>query len=402
MKTIAVIAEYDPFHLGHAHLFREIRKTFGEDAAIVAVMSGNYTQRGEPALCGKDVRAAMAVMGGASLVLELPFPYSSAPAEFFATAGVHIANALGVVDVLSFGSESGDTALLKKTAGRLLSPAFREKLLSLAKEKNSLGRAAAYAQAYQSLWNEGADLLLKPNEILGLSYCQALQKSGSPILPHAFRRMGNFAKDCGAEDGHFASASYLREKIKGKYPAEDFEKHIPKTALPLFREAMAAGLCPIDETRFSALILAHFRLFPTPGSAFAEAGGGLYRRIAKSAAQTSSFADLAVMAASAKYTLARVRRAALFSFFEVGPEDIRTPPAFTRVLAMDKTGQALLKRMKHTSAIPVLTKPAHDRKLPSAALEQAARANRADSVYAMLFPAAKRADLYIRTSPFCK
>lgn len=403
LKTIAVIAEYNPFHQGHAYHLREIRRVYGEDCAIAVIMSGNFTQRGEPAILGKDIRAAMAVAGGASLVLELPFPYCAAPAEFFATAGVRIADAIGVADVLSFGSESGDTALLEAMADRLLSPAFQDAFLSMAAEKGNLGRAACYSAAYRSLFGEnGAALLEQPNEILALEYCKALKKNGSSLRPAACRRMGSYHMDNGTETGHYASASYLRTLIRNQDADALSEQYIPAVAAPFLKTALTDGLCPAEETRLDAMILAFFRMFPVPTARFAEAEGGLYRRIAKVAAEAVSPEGLVTAAASAKYTYARVRRAALFSFLGVTPEEIRAAPAFTRVLAMDKTGQKLLKRMKYTSSIPVLTKPAHYRKLPPALMEQAVCANRADSVYAMLLPSVRRADLYIRTSPFCK
>ena len=107
MKIIAIVSEYNPFHLGHLYQIESIRKTYGEEALIIAVMSGNYTQRGELALLDKVERAKFAVLCGVNLVLELPFPYSMASAEFFAKSAVHIINSLGVVDILSFGSECG-------------------------------------------------------------------------------------------------------------------------------------------------------------------------------------------------------------------------------------------------------------------------------------------------------
>ena len=106
MITVAVICEYNPFHKGHEYQFRKIREEFGEDTAIVAIMSGNYTQRGEVAFAPKEVRAKCAILGGADLVLELPFPFSSSNAEIFARSGVKIANELGFVDYLSFGSDA--------------------------------------------------------------------------------------------------------------------------------------------------------------------------------------------------------------------------------------------------------------------------------------------------------
>jgi predicted nucleotidyltransferase len=144
MKTVAVISEYNPFHLGHAYQFAEIRRIYGEDTAIIAVMSGNFVQRGDVAVLGKFDRAEAAVRAGASLVLELPFPFSCSSAEHFAFAGVSLADDLGVVDVLSFGSECGDVSLLSDVAGKMSDPNFirffREKLRDKAEKDKGYAR----------------------------------------------------------------------------------------------------------------------------------------------------------------------------------------------------------------------------------------------------------------------
>ena len=124
MKTVAIISEYNPFHSGHVYQIRRIREDFGEDTRIVAIMSGNYTQRGHIAMMDKSARAKMAVLCGANLVLELPFPYSMGSAEIFAKAGVAIAEGIGQIDVLSFGSECGNLSLLKETAERMQKKEF--------------------------------------------------------------------------------------------------------------------------------------------------------------------------------------------------------------------------------------------------------------------------------------
>ena len=116
MTTVAIICEYNPFHRGHEYQIKKIREQFGEDTAVVCIMSGNYTQRGEFAFMPKTERAKCAILGGADLVLELPFPFSSSSAEYFAKSGVKIADSLGCVDYLSFGSESGDLNALYEAA----------------------------------------------------------------------------------------------------------------------------------------------------------------------------------------------------------------------------------------------------------------------------------------------
>ena len=141
MKTVAIISEYNPFHNGHLYHTQKIREEFGEDTAIIAIMSGNFVQRGEAAIIEKWDRARIAVDCGVNLVLELPFPFSMASAEYFAKAGVCIADSVGVVDAISFGSESGSIDELCTAAENILSPEFDDEIKRLTKDNTSMGYA---------------------------------------------------------------------------------------------------------------------------------------------------------------------------------------------------------------------------------------------------------------------
>ena len=169
MKTVAIICEYNPFHSGHLCQMRCIREQFGENTRIVAIMSGNFTQRGDVAFLDKSARAKMALACGANLVLELPFPYSMGSAEIFCEAGVRIADALGCVDLLSFGSECGDLTVLVSAAKIASSDAFKARIDALEKEHPALGYAALCEMALaEALGAEKTKALLSPNNILAL------------------------------------------------------------------------------------------------------------------------------------------------------------------------------------------------------------------------------------------
>ena len=366
-------------------------------------MSGNFTQRGEPAAFGKDVRAKIAVDAGASLVLELPFPYSAAGAEFFAFAAVYIANAIGVVDALSFGSESGSLEALSLCAERLASPLFEKALFEKAKEKNnSLGTATLSPLVYQELYKdeEGASLFSSPNNLLALSYLKALKKLNSTIAPHTVRRLGDYRDDKGASFG-YASASYLRSLLsEGKLEEALF--HMPTEAHKTVKEALEGGRHVLERATYGALVLSHFRLHKAPLSPIAEAEGGLYRRIAKSAESALDFDSLVSLGTTKKYPAARIRRAALFSLLSVSPKAVRQAPLYTQVLAMDEKGQALLREIRKKSQIPVYTKPSAYKNGSEAIKEAAERAASADALYTLLSPTANTADYYLRTSPYRK
>ena len=152
MKIAAIITEYNPFHNGHEYQIKKTREILGEDTAIIAIMSGNFTQRGEPAIADKLVRARAAVECGVDLVLELPFPYSMTSAEFFARSGVRIAAKLGIVDYLVFGSECGDIELLSEIAENMMSESFLSELAKREKTDTHRGHAALCELVYKDMY----------------------------------------------------------------------------------------------------------------------------------------------------------------------------------------------------------------------------------------------------------
>lgn len=400
MKTVAIVSEYNPFHLGHARQVALIRQAFGEDTAIVAVMSGNYVERGELAVMHKFARAESAVRAGVSLVLELPFPLCVAGAELFALGAVSVVNSLGAVDALSFGSESGDLSLLSRVAERISSSAYEDALCEALnkKENKSLGFAAVRASVYADLYGEdGLVCLSRPNDTLAIYYLCALSRLSSPVLPHTVKRMGTDA-DAFGETPLIAGATYIRERLISGETREALS-HLPQETLSVWDNAMAAGDAPVFTDGLETAFLSHLRL-SGDGSCFAECGGGLYPHIANVARQANSFSSLLSLAATKKYTDARIRRAILFSYLGVTPDELREKPLYTQVLAMDAAGRRVLANIRKTASISVLTKPADIEKLSPEARRQAERVYRADSVYTLAMPKAREADFFIRRSPF--
>ena len=181
MKIAGIIAEYNPFHRGHAYHLEKTRE-LGADR-IVCVMSGNFTQRGDVAVTSKWARAEMALHHGADLVVELPLTFSLASAERFARGGVALLEALGCVDTVSFGSESGDLATLQAVASFLDSGAWEEELPALLSE--GISYAAARQQAVRRHWGEAAEVLSSPNDTLGIEYLRSISALGSAMQPLA-------------------------------------------------------------------------------------------------------------------------------------------------------------------------------------------------------------------------
>ena len=216
MKTVAIIAEYNPFHNGHKYQIDKIREILGEDVAIVAIMSGNYTQRGEFSIADKTVRAKIAVLCGADLVLELPFPFSSSSAEFFARSGVKIATEIGA-DYLAFGSETGDIELITSVADTMMSDAFIATFDAIKANKDyaSLGYAQMLEKAYNAVTNGKLDFdMTGSNNILALEYVKAIKYFGSNIIPMTIKREGADYKSTDINNVHpYQSATSLRSEL---------------------------------------------------------------------------------------------------------------------------------------------------------------------------------------------
>lgn len=342
MKTIGIICEYNPFHNGHARQLRLIRERFGEDAAIVCLMSGNYVQRGEPAIFEKSVRARAAVECGADLVLELPFTYALRSAEGFADGGVEILDALGV-EVLCFGCECGDPALLTSTAETLLTPEFQARL----KEKLASGVSfpAARSMALAELTHAGASALEAPNDILAVEYCKAIRRRGSAIEPYVLRRDGAYygTEDCAQSP----SASYLRERITA---GEAWIDSVPRAAAAIFqtvpRYTMAAG---------ERAVLARVRTLPDEAfEALPYGSEGLWRKLMHACRTEASVEDILTAVKSKRYTRTRVQRMLICAYLGLSGADLNAPTRTVRILAFRRSGQILIKQMRNDGEIQLL------------------------------------------------
>lgn len=395
MATVGIIAEYNPFHLGHKYQIDKIRELHGSDTAIIAVMSGNITQRGEVAVFDKAERARAALSCGVNLVLELPFPHCASSAQFFAEGAVKILDSLGVVDFLSFGSECGDIETLKRAASALTSaaPAFTENHDS-----------QSYAKKCEDVCNAalcGSNDILKPNNILGIEYIKALHKFGSRIAPLTLKRSGDgYTEKC--VTSNIASAMAIRELIyKNDDSAFDY---IPQNASCIFKTAIQEGRAPCLTQRLDAAVISSLRLSSSDGTDFdiQDADGGLYNRIQAACFNANTIFSLTELAKTKKYTTARIRRAIWFSYFGVTSSDVRNLPSYTQLLAADGVGTALLKRIKKVSDFPILTKPSAINAFSSQQLSAKALSDKADSVLQLTKPDFVRGDATLLFTPFVK
>ena len=348
MSTAGVVAEYNPFHRGHAWHLERTRAALGPEGAVVCVMSGHWTQGGRCALADKWTRAALALEGGADLVLELPVAWATASAERFARGAVELLAATGVVDTLSFGSEAGDLAPLSRAAACLDSPDYARALAPLLRA--GLSFPAARQQAARALIGPAADCLGQPNNSLGVEYLRAVAALGATLGAMTVPRRG--AGHHGGEEGGFASATHIRALL-----AAGEREEAGRLLLPGALEALGEDLA--DMARCQRAVLARLRCMTADDfAALPDAGAaeGLPRRLAVRA------------------------------FLGLEAADLPERPACLRVLGVNERGRGLLARMRESSALPVITKPAHARALGGAVLAQLELEARATDLFALCLP----------------
>ena len=403
MKLAAIIAEYNPFHNGHKYQIDKARELLGDDVAIVAIMSGNYTQRGELAITDKTFRAVAAVMSGVNLVIELPFPYSCSSAEIFATAGVHIAHSIGA-DYLVFGSECGSIDSLNKATDIIMSEDFKEKVDFIKANKNyaSLGYPKIAEMAYKEL-SHGDTLvdISSPNNILAIEYMKAIKVLHSTITPITIMRNG-----AGYSESEIINNEKLQSAtaIRGLMTDNDNSayEYIPNVAKVALNKAKDEGFMPSSIEKIAPAIISSFRLNTASDVKIFDADDGLYNRLCTLSMKTNSISSLATMAETKKHTRARIRRAIINSFFGVTSSLVKETPAYTQVLAMDDVGRSALKRIKKTADFPCITKPSDYTDLSDAVISQKELSNKADAIYALSLPGEISGTYYLTFTPFVK
>lgn len=377
MKIVGIVAEYDPFHSGHRYQIETLRAKLGEECAVVCAMSGNWTQRGGPALVDKWTRAELALHGGADLIVELPTPWATASAETFARGGVEILSRCGA-DILCFGSESGDLDELKRAADCLDSEDYRTALK--AQLEGGLSFAVARQQAVEQLIGP-TDCLAHPNNNLGIEYLRANRRQGSPMEVLTVRRFGDAHNAPASGTGH-ASASAIRALLRSG--DETGLTYLPPQASSLLNRPFSHY-----ERAFPAVLARLRTMDRTELAALPDCGEGLEKRILDAAGRAESLESLFDLAKSKRYAHARIRRVVLRAF--LGLTEIPGEVPYLRVLGANGRGRAILKSLRDEA---VLTKSAHGRGIPL--LEAEARWT---DLYALCFDPIRPAGLEWTTSP---
>lgn len=332
MRSIGIICEYDPLHRGHGKQLSFAREQVGADGAIVCLMSGNFVQRGYPAVFDKMTRARAAIECGADLVLENPVTYALSSAEGFAAGGVRILSQL--CDSLCFGAETDELAKLERAAQLLLSPAFSSELRAELDKGMSFPAAR---QAAFSRFSADESVLETPNNILAVEYCKAILSQNAPLQPIVLRRNGNYHdRVADAED---PSATAIRACMESGNPWLTF---LPEKAQLAVADAQQFFLKNGEKAmlyRFRTMTEAEFEVLPYGGE-------GLWRKFMRACRTQSRLEDILSATKSKRYTRSRLDRMAMCAFLGITAADMRAVPPYTRVLALNDRGRAVLRKAK--------------------------------------------------------
>ncbi len=372
-----VIAEFNPFHNGHAYLLSQARIN---SEAVICVMSGNFVQRGEPAIISKFARTKAAIECGADLVLELPLPYSIASAMYFASGAIETLNGLGVVDTICFGSECGDIEKLIRASEILNNPIMPEML------KSELKSGISYPAARQSVAEKLAEdddlsVLTTPNDTLAVEYISAAKRLNANFEFKAIKRVG-VQHDSSSPTGEFCSASYLRELLK-ENPAE-LQKYMPfesyKTLIEEAKLGKIASYSLLDRA-----IVAHLRTTtPEILRNIPDVSEGIENRIILAANKFSSLDDIIKASKTKRYTHARIRRIILASYLGVTAGYRQRKVPYIRVLGLNQKGAEILSLSKKKSKLFVVGSLKDAEKISSTAAKYAELEIKAGDLYSLM------------------
>ncbi|WP_298039422.1 nucleotidyltransferase [uncultured Desulfuromonas sp.] len=354
MRAVGLITEYNPFHNGHLHHLRESRKAAGAEVAV-AVMSGHFLQRGEPALVDKWTRAEMALRAGVDLVLELPFPWACNSAPHFAAGAVRALEALGGVEALCFGSEAGGIGPLQDCAELLQERAEQIGEETAALLRSGMGYPAARQRVVESLSGAGeaGEVLKTPNNILGIAYLKALREAGSSIRPLTVPRVGAGYHDAEAVGG-IASATGIRRMFAEGREVAPF---IPAAARSPLEQALASGRS-LEPDHLYRLLLG--RIFRGPSSlrSVYQVADGIENRICEAAETASGYEELVDAVKSRHFTRTRIQRLLAYILNEVGDDDMSAfldaGPLYLHVLGFSGRGRSFLAACRKSLQLPLV------------------------------------------------
>lgn len=344
MSAIGIVCEFNPFHNGHKHLIDSVKQ---QGDVVVCVMSGNFVQRGEPAIFPKDIRVKAALMNGADIVLELPFVYATASAETFAYNAVKILDSFGC-DKIAFGTENANINNLNKIVDVLTDEKFDIEL------KKCLETGESYPSARQSALNkfiDNCDISL-PNNILAVEYLKAIRKLNSKIQPISVNRIGaDYNDDFSVND--FASATHIRSLV---FENKSFDKFVPNNIIDLYHNAISTGkILSKDKYNVSSLSLLRSKIYDKSEN-IANMSEGLENRINDAVCNSVSLEEIYDFTKTKRYTHSRIRRAVLCRQFDVSNDDLDIDVPYCRLLGYNKNCKEIVGNLAGNCKLPFVVR----------------------------------------------
>ena len=368
MKTVGLITEYNPFHNGHAYHIEKAKMLTGADRVIV-VMSGDFVQRGAPAVMPKHLRAESALLFGASLIIELPVCFATGSAEYFAQGSISLLNQLGCIDSICFGSECGDLHLLKEIAQILADEPIEYQTALRQALKEGASFPAARQKALNIYSDKYSEILALPNNILGIEYLKALTKLHSKMEPFTIKRIGAGYHDMDI-DGQFSSATAIRSDIyqladvnssSESLPLTHIQTQVPSSCHELMKKNYQTRY-PVKADDFSLLLKAKL-LSETAGSLshYLDMSPELANRILRLRNDYLSFEQFCDLLKTKELTRSRISRSFIHVLLGITNDwltAMKAPAPYARILGFRGDHADLLGILKRTSDIPLITSPA--------------------------------------------
>lgn len=378
MSVIGIIAEYNPFHNGHLYLLQKSKELTGANFSI-AVMSGNFLQRGEPAFWNKWERTKMALLSGIDLVIELPFVFATQDAGGFAEAGIRLLNSLGIVDYIAFGCENNNLELFLRLAELINNNHFLIKDIEKEEIKKGFNFPNIREKIITSLFinqyrdctkyslEEIKSVLNNPNNILALEYVISLQKTNSSIKALPIKRIGSDFNQNKLE-GKFSSATAIRETIKEYYSnlqnkllLEKTKDAVPVSTYSSIINQLKNDINPILYSDFEQMIFSKLRSISIDD--LKKINGideGLENKIKKASLTTTDLEGLISTIKSKRYTRTRIQRMIIHCLLNLTKQEVKSfsnfGPLYFRILGLSNKGQDILRKAKATASLPFIQK----------------------------------------------
>ncbi len=359
MQITGIISEYNPFHNGHKYLIEKHLEN-NPHSHFIAVMSGNFTQRGEAAILNKWQRARLAVAGGIDLVIELPFVFAVRSAQHFAFGGIDLLQKLNCVDSICFGSEHTDKDELLRIARSFHLPEFS--LLFQKQIAQGMSYASAVSKSIAKITNINEEILKAPNTILGIEYLKALQQLQAPFNIDIIKRIKAQHNDLNYQK-NFASGTAIRHCLyKDNINFDELKQVVPPETFNLLKQIHEQNQLPLEENLFLPLLL-KLRLYKfTDIQKIYGVNEGLEYKLLKACANAENQTELLSGLKSKRYPLTKLQRMLLYLMLDLTKQQINefdnNGALYARVLAFNEKGTQILRCLKKKSSIPIITKTA--------------------------------------------